>query len=688
MKIAALIFFLLPLQKTIAQESTNNALLDTIMHQLEEVAVQAYGLNMPLLQTPAAVNTITAEALGRISDASILPAVNTMPGVRMEERSPSSYRFGIRGTSAQSPFGIRNIKAYYNGIPITDAGGNTYLSQLGYYNINSLEIIKGPGSSLYGAGTGGVLLINSLPREWNKNIAIHYTGGSYQMNNLAAELYTGDTGLRQAIRYLHTGATGYRRQSESLKDVISWDGIIQASNKNELSAHILYSDLHYQTPGGLTLPQYLKDPLQARPASGTIPGAVEQGAVIYQKTFLAGITSRCSINLHWQNATTLFSTFIQQNNPNIRNYSRSTQPNYGGRSSFIYTGHIKSLSINWITGLEVITLEAKERTYMNNHGVPGSLTGDVEIDNTLATAFTQLSVQAGKWLFTGGASLNNVRVAIRSFSSTYTAQNKDFNNQVAPRLAILRQISMHNSVYASVEKGFTPPATSELAPTGSIVNTALQPASGWNYSLGNRGYFFDGRLYYDINLFAFMLTQAIVQRRDSAGGDYYVNAGSTRQYGAEAYLNYKLLRHAGNIVKGANLGVAYTGYQFSYKDFTQLANDYSGNKMPGIPANTINVSFDTHTWQGFYFNANYYYCAAMALNDANTDYADDYTLLSCKLGYKTGIKKAGINLFIGGDNLLNERYSLGNDINAAGGRYYNAAPGLNYYAGITLQYKY
>jgi iron complex outermembrane receptor protein len=45
-----------------------------------------------------------------------------------------------------------------------------------------------------------------------------------------------------------------------------------------------------------------------------------------------------------------------------------------------------------------------------------------------------------------------------------------------------------------------------------------------------------------------------------------------------------------------------------------------------------------------------------------------------------------LDFYTGADNLLNETYSLGNDINAAAGRYYNAAPQRNYYAGISFQW--
>ena len=79
----------------------------------------------------------------------------------MEERSPGSFRLAIRGSSLRSPFGVRNVKVYWNGIPFTDAGGNTYLNLFDFNSIANIEVIKGPGGSMYGAGTGGVVLLES-----------------------------------------------------------------------------------------------------------------------------------------------------------------------------------------------------------------------------------------------------------------------------------------------------------------------------------------------------------------------------------------------------------------------------------------------------------------------------------------------------------------------------------------------
>ena len=44
-----------------------------------------------------------------------------------------------------------------------------------------------------------------------------------------------------------------------------------------------------------------------------------------------------------------------------------------------------------------------------------------------------------------------------------------------------------------------------------------------------------------------------------------------------------------------------------------------------------------------------------------------------------------IDLFLAADNILDKKYSLGNDINGFGGRYYNAAAKRNYHAGLIIR---
>jgi iron complex outermembrane receptor protein len=129
---------------------------DSLRGNLGEVVVKGYELNRRLIDIPVAENYITQYQLNRFNNTSALQAINTTPGVRMEERSPGSYRLNIRGSSLRSPFGVRNVKIYYNNIPFTDPGGNTYLNQLGFYNFGTVEILRGP-EAVYMEQVPGVL---------------------------------------------------------------------------------------------------------------------------------------------------------------------------------------------------------------------------------------------------------------------------------------------------------------------------------------------------------------------------------------------------------------------------------------------------------------------------------------------------------------------------------------------------
>ena len=86
------------------------------------------------------------------------------------------------------------------------------------------------------------------------------------------------------------------------------------------------------------------------------------------------------------------------------------------------------------------------------------------------------------------------------------------------------------------------------------------------------------------------------------------------------------------------------------------------------------LTLDINTAAGIYFNANMNFTSSIPLTDANDVYADSYKLMQLKLGYKNQFNKILLDFYFGIDNLLNEKYSLGNDLNAVGGRYFNAAP--------------
>ena len=485
---------------------------------LAEVTVKAFEQNRKLMQVPAAIAVITKSQLLRFNNTSVLPALNSNPGVRMEERSPGSYRLNIRGSSLRSPFGVRNVKTYYNDIPYTDPGGNTYLNQLSFYNIQSAEVIKGPGSSLYGAGTGGALLLKTNHASWHSGLTFDFSAGNYGLNNLNTNLRLGTSAFQNTINYTQLSSDGYRDHSELERKIFTWDLNANLSDKGRISTHFLWGDLYYQTPGALTLAEYDVNPKAARPRVGITPGSAENKAAIYQKIFLAGISFNQKFSEQWQNTTSFYAASTRLLNPTTRNYGRTNEPHSGGRSFFQYTKKFSEQSnLNFITGVEFQQGISSVRIYSNRNGEPDTLQTDDEINNKIFFGFAQASLELPKnWFVTAGASINAQNITIiRLSANPVIEQKRKYSNEVAPRLAILKQMATALSVYASISKGFSPPTTAELLPSSGIIATHLEAEDGLNYEAGFRGSLHKGRIYYDINAFRFSLKNTIVQRRNA-----------------------------------------------------------------------------------------------------------------------------------------------------------------------------
>jgi iron complex outermembrane recepter protein len=659
---------------------------------LQEVTVKAYEQNRKLIQVPASVAVINKAQLSRFNNTNILSALNNNPGIRMEERSPGSYRLNIRGSSLRSPFGVRNVKTYYNDIPYTDPGGNTYLNQLGFYNIQSAEVIKGPGSSLYGAGTGGVLLLKTNQSNWHSGLSFDFSAGHWALNNLNTNLRLGTDAVQNTLNYLQQSSNGYRDNSKLDRKVFTWDLNTNLSDKGRITAHFLWGDLFYQTPGALTLSEYTTNPRAARPRVGTTPGSSENKAAIYQKIFLAGITFNQKFSEHWQNTTSFYGASTRLLNPTTRNYGRTNEPHTGGRSFFQFTKkYSEQTNLNIVTGVEFQQGISSVKIYSNKNGKPDTLQTDDEINNRVFFAFAQATLELPKnWFITVGASINAQNLTITRLStSPVIEQKRKYNNEAAPRLAGLKQLAEPLSVYASVARGFSPPTTAELLPSSGIIATNLNAEDGISYEAGLRAKLNSGRIYLDVNGFRFGLKNTIVQRRDATGADYFVNAGSTKQIGVETYLSWQIVNNSNQTFSNCKAWLSYTWSDFTYTDFKQVSTDYSGKKLPSVPKNVVAAGLDIATKHGIYLNVNYYYADPIPLNDANTDYASSYNLLGARTGWKKLLHpKVLMELFMAVDNIFDVKYSLGNDINAFGGRYYNAASTFNFAGGIALHFNF
>lgn len=666
---------------------------DTIL-QLEEAVVKGYLSTQPLLQAPTSVGIVNSNRLRSHADETLLPALNSLPGVRMEERSPGSYRLSLRGSLLRSPWGVRKVKIYMDEFPLTDAGGNTYLNLIDTRSVSRIEVLKGPDGSLFGANSGGVVLIDPVGRSFDSlGVALGISAGSYGMLHQNASLQLLGENSRFNLDQAFIRSDGYRENSAMQRHYIQameqWD----YNDSNVLKLFAFYADQHYETPGGLNAEQFAEDPRQARQAAGPNPGAVEQQAGIFNKTLFGGISHEAYISKNLRHKVSIFGSLTDFENPFITNYEFRDENNFGGRTYLELTsGDLaeEAASWKWNLGLEWQQSQHEIINYDNlGNATPGSLQAADEFKTNNHFYFTSFTASIFERLTAEAAvSLNFYKYDFEALTGSSTPSGEsDFSPQWMPRLSFSYLLTSNMAWRASVSRGYSPPTTAEIRPSNQIINTDLQAETGWNYETGFRYMSRNNRFQMDASVYFYRMEEAIVRRLDQSGGEFFTNAGGTDQLGFESMISYWLLEPGDyGFLQGLRVTNSYTHSKFEFRNYIQESDDYSGNELTGVPRNILVTGMELSLLNSFTFTAQYNFTDEIPLNDANSIYADSYNLVQAKLMWRTIVNNMHrLEIYTGVDNLLNEKYSLGNDINAYGNRFYNAAPERNYFAGITFR---
>jgi iron complex outermembrane receptor protein len=599
----------------------------------------------------------------------------------MEERSPGSYRFSIRGSTLRSPFGVRDVKFYWNGLPLTDGGGNTYLNLLDFDAIGRAEIIKGPGASLYGAGTGGVVLLNN-PLANKNQLQLSAGGGSFGLQRYQVSGAFGNAKKKFFVNYAHQQADGYRQQSAMRRDALNAEGKFSLSEKSVLQVSLFYTDLYYQTPGALTLSQYNTNPKEARP-SGVFPGAVQQHAAIYNKTIYGSSTYDHQWNSKWSTRIGSYGSYTDFTNPSILNYERRTEQNLGGRTDTRYEFGREVFKTKLTFGGEFQYFYSPLTDFGNRNGVRDTLQTDDRLTSNSLLLFAQTEFDLPHHFYaTVGGSASFVKYKFERLAGLPSGNyQRNFDPVVSPRLALIKKLGESFSVFGSVCKGFSAPAQAEVRPSTGVYNSTLSPEQGINYELGFRGSM-KRNFSFDIVFYDFELVQAIVSQRNIFSADYFINAGRTSQKGIETSLSFQK-ETSSKFISNFKTWISYTFTNYKFSNYQHDGVNYSGNRWTGSPLNTLVSGFDLTILKKCYWNMTANYTDCIPLNDANSIYASSYFLVGSRIGFRNNLtEKTSLEIFCGVDNALDQRYSLGNDLNAAGGRYFNAAATRNFYFGV------
>lgn len=656
--------------------------------QLEPVIVDAPRLPTELMETTSAVSVVDGPGQQRgIEGLALDEPLKRVPGVFIQNRYnfAQDIRMSIRGYGARAPFGIRGIRIFLDGIPVTLPDGQSQVDPIALQSVDRAEVLRGPQSALYGNASGGVVHLETAEGRAETHGGLEGVIGGHGQRRLTAIA----GGAAGAWRHRWTGTDlrldGHRDQSRVSKRNLYGKATRDLPQGASITGLVSVLDAPLtEDPGALTRADADSDPTQA--AAGNVQydagQGVNQGQVgtVY-RGFVGdetGLTARAYY------ARRDFHNRLPFEDGGMVEFTRDF---YGVGLELEREDALLERPVFWVSGVELEQQRDDRQNYDNLGGGRGDKTLDQIEDVRTGGIFVRGDLEWSEdWRLSAGARADRLRFAVndRFFDGEDDASGSRTFDELSVMVGASRALAPEHRVYATLANAYQTPTTAEFAnPDGTGFNPDLGPEQSVNLEIGAKGR--TDRWRYDLAAFAINLRDEIIPFQPATDGDeeegardFYRNAGKSRRIGVElgaAYVLSPRLTLAGN----------YTYSCFYFRDFTDEEGAvHDGNRIPGIPRHVL---FGELAWgdEGRFGAVEVQGVSRRYVDDANSEAAPAYVLVNLRAGARWRDGGFTWEPFVGIQNVFDRDYDANARINAFGGRFYEPGPGRYYYAGLRVR---
>ena len=646
------------------QNNKNISPLDSTV-VLNEVIVNAYQTKIALRLIPGSVSVLAGNNISAWDASSMATTINSLPGVYMQSGTYATSRIVIRGMGSRTPYNTNRIKFYLNDIPITSSDGVSNPEDIDLQMIDRLEVLKGPGSALYGSGLGGTInMSTAINNQTHTYAQIHYGAFNTFKANVQQGFKTDNFSLKAHLSAVNS--EGYRENNHLKKRTALFVGDINTKLLDiEYFLQTTYMNAGIPSSVGKTL--YETNPKAAAENWNEIKGYKR-----YHKG-VAGVSFIKQFNSSWKNKMIFFGKW--NDSYERRPFNNLDDSSLGGgiRNKLSY----HSSKIDFVMGLELLTDEYKweidkgdvllnknreTRNHLNVFGVayyrPTS-----KLNISLATAYNHIRYKLQDQFEEDGDK----------------SGNRSFPSMLSPRIGINYAPHKKIALYASVGHGFSLPSPEEtLLPEGSI-NPDIKPEEGFQYEIGARLFLFDRKMEIDGTFYWIELNNLLVTKRITEDIFTGINAGKTRHRGVEVTMRNRIFSY--NQFPGQlSSNLSYTFSKNLFIDFTNEDNVFDGNNLPGIPSYTAQISFQWNPIASMTVDAQFQSVGKQYLDDSNSVSEPSYFFSNLKLSNRfQTFKNSTLSLYVGVNNITNAHYASMIIVNA---KAFGTAEPRYYYPGL------
>ncbi len=669
-------------------------LIPTI-EQLSEVVVQSTLINQTVQKTAASVNILDSADFNRTDATNLLESFNNTPGIVVSQGALNTNKINIRGIGSRSQYSTNRIQAFFDGIPLTTAEGELTLDDFDQETIEKIEIIKGPTSSVYGAGLGGAInLFSKKNSKKGTSAKSKNQFGSFNTQKQVLQILNRTEKNSLTATFTNLTSDGSRENGNYNRKSALINGTLTTSRRGKLIYLANFTRLKAFIPSSLNEIDFMNNPEIA-----AFSWKNAQGYESYDRGLL-GTSYTHSFVENFTNTTSVFLSFRNAYEPRPFDILDEKSTSIGVRTQFNrkiklfeMPSEISLGGIYYNEMYETGTFKNLYQTVPNSGSIQGDRLTSNKQNRNYANFFMQMNIDlTEKWNLDVGYNVNttNYRLAdLLDNSATSQTGSYRFKTIFSPRIASSYSFSKDKNIYVSVSQGFSTPSVAETLTPEGLINTQLKPELGTNYEIGFKGNWINRKLYTELALYSIQITNLLVAERISEDQYVGLNAGKTSHNGIEFLTNYRF-----KIINGISIQPYLSAALqfFKFKEFTNNDTNFNGNKLPGVPDYTLNFGMDFLVKDKFQFNTTFRSLGAIPLNDANSVYSNSYNLVNLKANYYFMVfQNLSINVYAGINNAFDERYAASILTNAVGfgsqlPRYYYPGNPRNYFGGLQLNY--
>jgi len=676
---------------------------------LSPVVVTATRVEQDSFDLPMSIDKVEKDTIQNAGvKMTLSESLARVPGITAQNRNQMAQdpQISSRGFGARSSFGVRGIRVYVDGIPLSmpDGIGNPGSVDLGA--MSSIEVMRGPFSAMYGNSSGGVIQMFTDKAPATPEVSGDILFGSFNTRRESVQATGTKNGVEYLVNYSDYNSDGYRQQSGNDKRQATAKLGIKIAEDTKLTMLTSWFDQFAQDPGGLRR----TETAGTEPSAFITPTGVSSGAIT-NNTRVVRSNTQTGFNLEHK--------INSSNTLNLITYA-------GFRENLQYlslgaTGRASSISRNFYGSEIRITNNGKllDKPYLVTYGMSAGYMVDARLDRNTASGQITPAGQASpnrsetqkaenfdqyvqglwsaaeKWDLHAGIRHTNLDLSILDKVNSTGGGAISFSKTI-PVGGIVYKLSPTMNLYANVGKGFETPTLTEITykdptNTASGANFSIKPSTSTNIELGTKILLSDTT---KINAAVFEITtqNEIVVNQQVGSTASYNNAGTTKRNGLEVsvekefqnnfktYLAYTLLN--------AKFDDTFT-YQTISNNVPTNRTVNAGNYIPGTYKSQIygEVSWKYNPW-----NLNTAiegrYNSKVFVDDLNTDIAPSYLIFSTRASIQQQQGNWKFTEYARIDNIFDQSYIGSVRVNDANNRFFEPAPGRNWIMGVKANYMF